>query len=287
MKRLSIMSAFAALALSSVAAMAETPTANFCTGGAKGNYYYAGMAIGRAAAGTLDVSVIETQGSIDNLKRMERGECDVAIVQEDALNIFKEDNPGSSLSIEPLTALYKEYAQLVCSKELGIDSITDLEKGNKVLVGPLGGGSYVTWRGFVAADKDYSAISTGPETGPRALLAIKGGTNAQCIMFVSGLNSAPIKELDRNSDGKLTLVEIDDGTLDNLKNEKGEKVYQFAKIPKTMYPNIGGGYAWDTVTVNAVVVVNSNWINANEQAFNTLAEAIVASNGDILTHVGQ
>jgi len=281
------MSAMAFLAMGSVAAMAETPSANFCTGGAKGNYYFAGMAVGRATAGTLNINVIETQGSIDNLKRMERGECDVAIVQEDALNIFKADNPGTTLSIEPLTAIYKEYAHLVCSKEMGIDSITELAKGNKVLVGPLGGGSYVTWRGFIAADKDYGLISTGPETGARALLKIKGGTDAQCMMFVSGLNSAPIKELDRNSDDKLTLVEIDDGTLDNLKNEKGEKVYQFAKIPAKIYPNIGGGSAWDTVTVNAVIVVNSDWIANNESAFNTLAEGLIASTNDILTHVGQ
>ncbi len=288
MKKLGLFTGLAMIALASTA-YAESPVANMCTGGKAGNYFYAGKTIAGNAQGGLSINVMETQGSIDNLKRLERGECDFAIVQQDALNIYKSDNPSSGMTLETLTSLYKEYAHLVCNKDIGGDSITDLTPKNKILTGPLGSGSYVTWRGFATADKEYAQIATGPETGPVALLKIKGGTEAQCILFVTGLNSAPIKELDKNSAGKLTLMEIDDGSLDNLKDEKGEKIYKFAKIPSGMYPKLTGNSFsdWDTVTVDAIVVVNTNWINNNPSGFGTLAEALVASENSIRQHMGQ
>lgn len=285
MKMLSVVGAVAALAFMSTSSEAAM---RLCSGGKTGNYFYSASVIQSMAKGVLDIEVVETQGSMDNLKRLTNGQCDAAIVQSDAQLVFAQENPGNALSVEPLAALYPEYAHLVCTKELGIDSITDLKPTNKVLVGGLGSGSYVTWKSFAMANKErYGKIETGNDTGAVALLKLKNGRDAQCMMFVTGLNSGTIKELDKNSAGKLTLVEIDDGRFDNAVDSRGEKVYKFSKIPATAYPNLSNGSwgDWDTITVDATVVVNTDWINNNQSDYGTFADAVVASQNAITNHV--
>ena len=59
-----------------------------CSARQDGVYYLAAEQIGRSLRNPeLEVRAIETKGSLDNLKRMARGDCDAAIVQRDALMI--------------------------------------------------------------------------------------------------------------------------------------------------------------------------------------------------------
>lgn len=266
---------------------AQESVLNICTGGEKGNYFFTGKTLEKQLSGSLKVNVIPTQGSIDNLNRIASGVCDAAVVQSDALRVFKDLNPSTSLNLERITALYKEYAHLICNRDLDIDSITDLSKTNKILVGPMGSGSYVTWRGMVLQDKSYAEIPTGPETGAAAVLKIKDGGDAQCLMFVSGLNSPAIKDIAARSDERLTLVEIDDKDFNDAKDEKGRRLYEFKNIPGKSYPEIGGRSNWTTVTVDAVVVVNTDWMSNNEAAFNYLADGLLAITPAVRARVGQ
>jgi TRAP-type uncharacterized transport system substrate-binding protein len=285
MKRLYFsLAAVSALAIASATA-ASAGSMNLCTGGEKGNYYWSGNVIKQQAQGLLDVNVLKTQGSIENLKKLASGECDAAIVQGDALRVFKEENPSAAISVEQLATLYREYAHLICNKSLGITSITKMPQSTKVLVGGLGSGSYVTWKSLGIADEYYKKMPTGTETGSVALLKLKAGTDAQCMMFVTGLNSAVIKEVAKNSEDKLTLVEVDDGDFNDEVDEKGNRIYEFAKFGG-QYPGLDGGYDnWDTITIAASFVVNTEWVNAHQDDFNTLAEALVAAQSSITQHV--
>jgi TRAP-type uncharacterized transport system substrate-binding protein len=42
----------------------------------------------------LNVAIVTTQGSLDNLARLEKGECDAAIVQNDAYGVYRKQTPN-------------------------------------------------------------------------------------------------------------------------------------------------------------------------------------------------
>ena len=108
MKILASLLATAALLFSMQVSAAE-PSLTLCTGGAKGNYFFSGMQIREQAKGALNVEVINTKGTWDNLQKMARGECDAAIIQGDGWSVWNARNKSASLDLERVDVLYKEY----------------------------------------------------------------------------------------------------------------------------------------------------------------------------------
>src|SRR3954454_7414525 len=133
-------------------ARAEPAKARLCTGVHDGNYEFAGIQIAQQAKGSLAVEVVNTQGSLDNLAKLDKGECDAAIVQSDAYGVYLKQNSRSALSLEKGRVLYQEYLHFICNTQTGISKITQLTKNQTILVGPLGGGTSTTWESFKLAD---------------------------------------------------------------------------------------------------------------------------------------
>jgi len=259
------------------------PTVKLCTGVPDGNYDFSGIQIAQQAKGALNIVTVNTQGSQDNLARLDKGECDAAIVQSDAYGVYLKENAHSALNLEKSRVLYQEYLHFICNGDAGISRITQLTKKNTVLVGPLGGGTSTTWESFRIADpKRYDPIPTLPIGGLRAVNLVQEGSEASCMLFVTGLKSGPINEANqiaRNSKGHLVLVAADDSDLPKIKDPKGRPVYSKATIPGGTYP--GGlqpasilGSSVDTIAVDAVLVTNTSFIDANEQAYNILLRAV-------------
>lgn len=270
-------------------AEAQTASMNLCTGGNAGNYYFSGSQIAGQAKGVVSVNVIETKGSIDNLTKIEAGECDAAIVQSDAYLVYKKEHPKSLLNLERVDTLYKEYVHLVCSREADIDGIKDLTADNTVLIGPNGSGTMVTWTSFGLNDKSYTEIKTLPIGGTRAMTKVKDGSEAQCMLFVSGLNSSSMKEVDLQGDF-LKLVAVDDWDFNDTVDDKGKKVYNFESIPGGTYDALQDGVfssAVDTITVDAVLVVKADWIDENPDVYEQFLKASLRAQPAIRERVGQ
>jgi TRAP-type uncharacterized transport system substrate-binding protein len=259
------------------------PTAKLCTGARDGNYDFSGIQIAQQAKGAVDVVVVNTQGSLDNLAKLDKGDCDAAIVQSDAYGVYLKQNARSALNIEKGRVLYQEYMHFICNTDAKLSKITQLSKANTILVGPLGGGTSTTWESFKIADpRRYDAIPTLPIGGLRAVNIVQEGSEAQCMLFVTGLKSGQINEANQvavNSKGRLALIAADDSDLPKVKDPKGKPIYSKATIPSGTYP--GGlqpsslmGSSVDTIAVDAVFVTNANFINGNEQAYNVLLRAV-------------
>jgi len=264
-------------------ARAEPPKVRLCTGVHDGNYEFAGIQIAQQAKGSLAVEVVNTQGSLDNLAKLDKGECDAAIVQSDAYGVYLKQNSRSALSLEKGRVLYQEYLHFICNTQTGISKITQLTKNQTILIGPLGGGTSTTWESFKLADpKRYDPIPILPIGGLRAVNMVQEGSEAACMLFVTGLRSTQINEANQvalSSKGRLTLVATDDRDLLKVKDPKGRLIYSKATIPGGTYP--GGlqpsslmGSSVDTVAVDAVFVANTQFIEANEQTYNTLLRAV-------------
>jgi uncharacterized protein len=263
--------------------VATQPTVKLCTGAHGGNYEFSGIQIAQQAKGALNVAIVNTQGSLDNLARLEKGECDAAVVQNDAYGVYRKQNSQSALAVEKSRSLYREYLHFICNSQAGISKITQLRKHNTVLVGPLGGGTSTTWESFRLADpKRYDPIPTLPIGGLRAVNMVQEGSEAACMMFVTGLRSSQINEANQvalASKGRLVLVAADDRDLPKVKDLKGAPLYAEATIPGGTYP--GGlqpsaimGSSVDTIAVDAVFVTNTGFIEANEQSYNVLLRAV-------------
>lgn len=275
--RLTLSGLVLAAALIASHALAADPTFKLCTGGAKGNYYAAGFVIRDQARGSVKVEVVETAGSMDNLRKVEDGECHGAIVQSDAYGVYKDRTPGTALMLTRVGTLYKEYAHLLCNRSSGVDDIGDLDpKKHKVLTGDPGSGSEVTWASWVKADERYGKIPTGRAGGSQALLMVKDGREATCSLFVAGLKAPLMRQA--NEAKTLKLAEVDDGDFDNARDPQGNRVYTFADIPGGTYRNLQDGMlssAVETLTVDAVLVVTTTWAERNKRGMEDLSDAIL------------
>ncbi|MCW2242237.1 TAXI family TRAP transporter solute-binding subunit [Azospirillum canadense] len=261
------------------ASAADLPGVRLCTGSAKGNYFFAGSVIAQQAKGSLKVDVIETAGSIDNLRKMEDGACDAALVQSDAYGVYKDRNPSSALSIVRAGALYKEYAHLLCNKTSGIDSVKDLRSNKaKLLTGDAGSGSEVTWATWIKMDKDYTKAATDRIGGTQAILRIRDGAEAQCALFINGLNSALMKQVNEQAGDRVKLVPVKDGDFASVKDPGGNKVYSAEDIPGSTYKALQSGFfssAVPTLAVEALVVLRADWAEQNKRGLDELSDAVL------------
>jgi len=245
------------------------PDLRMCTGGETGKYYQTAKELKAQLNGVVNVVPVVTNGSMDNLNQLSSGSCDAAIIQSDAYGFHVTKNPAAKLDFKRTAVLYPEYVHLVCNAEAGIKAVGDVRKdGITVLVGPNGSGTQVTWETWAAQDPNYAKVATAPEGGMSALSSISQGVDAQCALFVAGLGSGTMMEYDGLAGDSLTLVPVTDDWFDDVKDPKGAQVYKFSEIPANTYPSLQtsgwfGGDKTPTITLDAVLVTNSEWIDAN------------------------
>lgn len=272
---------------------AEQATIRFCTGPDGGNYDFSGIQVKRQAAGAINVTLVNTKGSMENLDRIAAGTCDAAIVQSDAHGVYMKQHPGSVLNIERGRVLYPEYLHLVCNKDAGLSKITGLKKGMTVLVGPNGGGSAVSWDSFKLADpKQYGEVGTLPIGGKRGLGIVDDGKDASCMLYVAGLGASSMTDADdfAEKSGHLALVPTDDSDVARLKDAKGRPVYASASIPSGTYPRSFQtrsitGSSIGAISLDAILVTNVPFIEANDAVYDRFLTAVGKAMPAIQEHV--
>lgn len=285
-----IKTAFAAaiLVAGTIAASAQAaPKMNLCTGGSGGVYEFSGHAIKKfsdtnSPSGKYDVSIINTAGSIENLDKIVSGECDAAIVQNDAFTVYSKQNAKVVSATERAGVLYKEYLHLVCNRSVEVGKISKLKQNVVVSVGPDGGGAAMTWKSIAATDpKHFEKIQVDPKGGVRALSSIADGTDVQCGLFVTGLGNALMVNDAAKFAQRLVLVPIN-SDLDTLKDPRGRQLYSYDDIPYDTYKGIIpsgmlGRKNVPTATVDAIVVVSTKWIDANSSKYDAFLRNIASA----------
>ena len=271
-----------------VTAFAQQPAFKLCTGGEAGNYFKAGHLFKSKLTGTK-LEVVPTQGSLDNLDRMVKGECDGAFVQSDALLVYSSRNAQALSAIERAGVLYQEHAHLVCNRSAEIGRVTDLTKKHTVAVGPEGSGARTTWDAFVLADKKrYQPVNIDTRSGVRALSAVADGSQVQCLLWVGALGSSYLRNDAQGQGDRLVLVGTDDWDMGKVARDgRGKEVYGYSEIPSGTYPRIQPGgtlygtKAVKTITVDALFVTSVRWIEQNERAYDGVLRGFAAAKPSI------
>ena len=277
-----ILASLAAIALNTSAYAADT--FRLCTGNSALNYFKAGHYF-KAASTSVPVEVIETKGSLDNLDKLSNGQCDGAFVQSDAMLVYSSKNAKAISGIERAGVLYQEQAHMICNRKVDLGRMVNLNKSHTVAVGPDGSGGRTTWDAFVLADKArYSVVNTDARSGVRALSAVAEGTQVQCALIVTALNSSFMKNDAQQQGDNVVLVGTDDRDMTKTaKDSRGQPVYAYGEIPAGTYPKIQpsgavyGTKAIGTIQVDAIFVASTDWINTHEKEYDTLLRSFGAA----------
>lgn len=265
------------LGVSMSAAYAQNAQFRLCTGSETGNYFRAAHEMRKLNQGIVPVS---TRGSLDNLDRLTKGECDGAFVQKDSLLVYSKRNANTISELERAGTLYSEQVHLLCNRSSGVSRIVNLNKDHTVAIGPMGSGANTTWESLTIVDKDrYSPVAVSPLTGERALASVADGSAVQCMLWVGAINSSFMVDAQKYGN-RVVLVATDDRDLvKGPKDSRGKPIYEYDEIPSDTYPslqpsgNIWGTKAVKTASVEAVFVSRIKWITENEKPYENILKA--------------
>jgi uncharacterized protein len=171
------------------------------TAGTGGTFYaYGGTyaSIVNDAVDGVEANAESTGGSVENVRLVSGGESDVGIAQADvvydAVN-GQGDFDGEPQPIRVIGGIYPNYLQLAVRDGSGIETIDDLA-GERVSVGPAGGGQEVTLRTVADAlgmsFDDFAAVENlGFDDQNLAF----GDNNIDVGNYMTSLHAGTINEL--------------------------------------------------------------------------------------------
>ena len=171
------------------------------TGGTSGTYYPFGGAIANiwnTKVANMNVTAQATGASAENLRLINKGDAEFAIVQNDVMDYAYNGTDlfaGEKLAnIMTIGTLYPEVVQIAVSKTKGIQSIADM-KGKRISVGDAGSGvefnakQILDGYGITFADIKKNNLSFKESAD-----GIQNGTLDGCFI-TAGVPNAALQEL--------------------------------------------------------------------------------------------
>jgi TRAP transporter TAXI family solute receptor len=214
---------FLALVLSLFAQVASAFT--IATGSSDGSYFQIAQDIKNVAGKeNVDIQVMPTKGSIENIQLLGTGKVDLAIVQLDALRFVSDvlkQQKGLDLfdSIKVILNLYPEEVHVLSNKS-DIQTFYQLE-GKRVSVGTEGGGTAITAAVLLTVYDLNATVSF--DSFDDAMKKMEQG-NLDAVMFVGG---APVPFIGK-LDSKLHFVRLP-------ANPALEQMYLRTSLGKSQY----------------------------------------------------
>ena len=212
------------------------------TGPLNGVYYPTGGAICRVlnvdhALHGDSCTVQSTRGSLANLKALNKGEVQLALVQSDVLHHALHgtgpfSGQGANHKLRSLFRLYQESLTLLASANSNITTLADIE-GKRVYPGNAGAGDMVTSQALMGAmgwhPKQFAAYKLKSPQTP--LEGLCDGT-LDAAFVVVGHPSQAIGDL--ISRCQVRLIPIEGEQIDKLL--KQHPYYQRSQIAANLYP---------------------------------------------------
>lgn len=220
---------FAALATACVPAAADPVT--ITTGVAGGTYHnQLGNNLGNILAEQgIEVELVTSAGSIENLERIADGDADIGFSQADAYAHWSRNRVGDGIDI--LGSLGQECV-FVATREDGISRDRDLgAEGVGIGVGDRGTGSAVTWQYLQSLNEDYRKASTYHRGGIRALAQVQ--TNQlDAFLWVTSPENKDHRffQAVQASDSGMQLIDVDSRAIRRGKLPNGDDVYEMERV---------------------------------------------------------
>ncbi|WP_055494311.1 TAXI family TRAP transporter solute-binding subunit [Streptomyces sp. TP-A0356] len=251
-------------------------TVTFSTGTPTGVYQKYGTLLQRAIAKDmpkLDVRLLNSDGSQENVRRVATGDADFTIAAADAVETYAlEKKPGAD-RLRGCARLYDDYVHLVVPRSSPVQSVADL-KGRTVAVGPGGSGvrliaEHVLTAAGLDPKRDITPLSDGIGTMPELLQRHR----IDAFFWSGGLPTSAITELSRHF--AIRLVPIGGDLVAKLHAQGGaSRYYRAAVMPADAYPDAEQGSSVQTVAVANLLMTREDM---NADLTEKLTRAVIDS----------
>lgn len=224
---------------------AERPV-RLAGGSATGVYDDYGQRLTEALSADVDADVrlLETNGSVDNLRRIGAGDAELGFAQSDVVadavsGTGEFDEP---LPIRAVARLYDEYVHVVVRADSAVRSISDLA-GRPVSLGARGSGVSVVAKRVLAASEIETAAVDDRQLGLDASIAALDESRIDAFFWVGGLPTPGIERLAADREIRLLSIGADAVERAGLAHPG---VYRPAEFPVGAY---GGDQPTSAMTV--------------------------------------
>jgi len=288
MKKLFTVSAVlmaAALLITSCSKSGDKPAAKknyiLATGGTSGTYYPFGGAIANiwnTKVANMNVTAQATGASAENLRLINKGEAEYAIVQNDVMDYAYNGTDlfaGEKLAnVMTIGTLYPEVVQIAVSKASGIKSVSDF-KGKRISVGAAGSGVEFNAKQIMEGyGLTFDDIKKSNLSFKESAEGIQNGTLDGCFITAGVPNSA-LQELAFTAG--LILIPVDGVAADKICDKYG--YYTKTTIPGGTYKGTDDDTA--ALAIKATLAVNAKLDEATvyemtKALFENLGELAVA-----------
>ncbi|ART72260.1 TRAP transporter substrate-binding protein [Mycobacterium dioxanotrophicus] len=242
----------------------------------------------------LQVDVIATEGSVDNLARLRSGEADMGLALAD---VAEHDLAGGPRDTAPqaLARVYENYLQVVVRDAAAAQRLSDL-KGGRVSIGPGGSGAAATSVVMLDAAGLRNRVALVNYRLRDGLTGLANG-DLQAVVWSGGVPTPAITDLD----ARQPLRMLDIGNLATPMTGLSGYPYLLRSVPTGTYappglktigvPNlllIGDAVA-DAVAAAAVDVLASDaaqLVPAHVRGLQYLAPATMIQTGLVPLHPG-
>ena len=229
------------------------------TGNTMGTYYIIGGSLSELLnekIPDMHCGVQTTSGSIANVKLLEEGVVELAIIQNDIASyavsgteMFKDENKHKFENLRGLATLYPESCQFVVNASAEINSIDEL-RGKKVAVGVEGSGAEANARQILEAyGLTYNDIQPQYLSFSAAAKALKDGS-IDAAFLTAGAPTLAVQDV--ASQISIKILPIDDAHVKALTEKY--PFYSRNVIPKGTYHGVDQDI--ETVSVMAILACN-------------------------------
>ena len=250
------------------------------TGGTGGTYYPFGGAIANiwnTKVENMNVTAQATGASAENLRLINKGEAEYAIVQNDVMDYAYNGTDlfaGEKLAnIMTIGTLYPEVVQIAVSKDSGIKSVADF-KGKRISVGDAGSGVEFNAKQIMEGyGLTFDDIKKSNLSFKESAEGIQNGTLDGCFV-TAGVPNAALQELAFTAG--LTLVPVDGDAAKKICEKYG--YYTQTTIPGGTYK--GTDDDTPALAIKATLAVSSK---LDEQTVYEMTKALFENLDELAT----
>ncbi|QMU95783.1 TAXI family TRAP transporter solute-binding subunit [Microbacterium esteraromaticum] len=181
-------------------------------GSVTGVYYDYGQRLVEALSTDLDADArfLETNGSVDNLRRIGAGEAELGFAQSDVVAdaVSGTGEFGDPLPIRAVARLYDEYVHVVVRADSAVQDISDLA-GRPVSLGARGSGVSVVANRVLAASGIATSEVDDRQLGLDASIAALEDSRIDAFFWVGGLPTPGIERLAAERQIRLLSIDAD------------------------------------------------------------------------------
>lgn len=258
------------------------------TGVPEGVYHKYGDLLRPRLADDLDtdVTLIESQGSPDNLDKVLRGEATLGIATADAIASLQ---PAQRDQLRAVARLYDDYVHLVVKTDSGIEDLDDL-RGKRVGIGPARSGVQLLTRRILATQGMTPEKDLVPEEAGIGLAAqmLQDG-RLDAFFWSGGLPTEAVRNVVRTVKEQGTtgirFVPLGDVAQDLQTQylEQEQQGYREAVIPADAYPGVAEA---STVAVPNLLVTRAD---ADQELIKRVTGTVMGSRESIgaIVHAAQ